>query len=340
LIAWRLGVSGLVTGNLLALRVFHQVVSPAASSKVPGYRSEVSQALGLIPSRVPATRDVALMALLEDRAMRSDIGWRIAASYALLAPSRDHPAAALALTFVPHGDVAEPASALWRGRVVWAHGFKAEATRQWRVAFGAHAAQRKKLAETLYMAGEYLLAIDEAMDLLYVPDCGPSCRAVTFELLRYWIVWQGHSDAAVRELCDRILAGIRPNQRDAAIDRGVANILARRAYTLGATTPQAETELARAETLQNTPYVRTVRAYFVFQAGRADAAHQAALSAMRDAGSDGHALIMAGQTLLAVGDRTEARRAWSWTIQRDPLLAGIAQGLLDVYRDRGTSPGN
>lgn len=335
LLFWYFGFHGFVSGNVLSLQVLHQVMPRTAPAHASGYRSDVVHALGITSKPASLMLDRALLAALERRATRSGSGWRITASYALLATPTDPTTAErlLALAKDKAGD--QTLTALWGGRAAWARDLKSDALAQWEIAFGDSVAGRRRLAEGLYVAGEVLLAVDEAVTLLYLSDCHQACRTDIFEMLRYWIVWQGRSDEFVREMCDHILGPTRQGRLDHVLDPNAANIFARRALLCQGA--EAELAIAHAEVLQNTAYVRAVRAYLLFRAGRPDGAHKEALAAMRQAGLDGHALLLAAHTLLELGDRAEARHAWAWTIQRAPLLARTAQALLDVYAGYDTS---
>ena len=341
LLLWHFGDGRLVSGNLLSLRVIHQVVPPAAPFKAPFYLSEITSALGLASPPPPVMRDQDLMAALEGRAMRNGSAGPMAASYALLTTPMDPATAERVLARAPREETDQAVAALWRGRAAWAGGLKTEAVRQWEVAVGDSAAHRKRFAEGLYVASrgpdDVLVAADAAVALMYLSDCHQACRTDTFEMLRYWIGWPALSEEIVVELCNGILDSMRQGQQDQALDGGAANVLARRALALLSLrrVADAEATLDRAEDLQNTVYVRAVRAYFSLRAGRPDTAHTEALAAMHQAGSDGHALMMAAHTLAELGDRAEARRAWTWTIERAPRLAGSAQGFLEDHADDG-----
>ena len=188
LLLWHFGNGSLVKGNVLSLRVIHQVVPPAAPFKAPFYLSEVTWALGLASPPPPVMREQDLMAALEGHAMRNGSAGPMAASYALLTTPMDPATAERVLARAPREETDQAVAALWRGRAAWAGGLKTEAVRQWEVAVGDSAAHRKRFAEGLYVASrgpeDVLVAADAAVALMYLSDCHQACQTDTFEMLR------------------------------------------------------------------------------------------------------------------------------------------------------------
>src|SRR5687768_5241119 len=85
LLLWHLWAGNVVRGNLLALRVMHQIVPPASTFDAPFPLADVPWVLGFTPPWQPAVeRDDMLMTALEQRAMQSPSGAIMAASYAML----------------------------------------------------------------------------------------------------------------------------------------------------------------------------------------------------------------------------------------------------------------
>jgi hypothetical protein len=329
LLIGHLVASGVVADNRLALRVVHQLAPAQWVAAETGFRSEVREALGLVARPAPPPRDPDLMASLADRAEGAGGVWRLAVSYALLTSSRPELPSQAHRFDLPTGDARGATEAVWLGRAAWSRGDRNAAVRYWRTAFGERPLYRRRLAEALYINRESGLAITELVAMLFVPACDLACRDGGLETLRYWILWDGQSDKLVREMCDIVLTGIQWNSRDAAIDRGVANILARRSATFD--WPQADADLTRAESIDNTSYVRATRAFLTARTGDVETARAAALQVATEPEGDGHALILAGQTLAFTGDRAAARKAWSLAIEVAPLLESIARGLLGAY---------
>ena len=334
LLLWHFRTGDAMIGNLLALRVVHQLVPPAAAFEAPFPLAHVPWVLGLAPQQSAVERDQRLMAALEDRAMRNGSGATITASYAMLTNPVDPALAERVLARVPEAN--RPLAALWRGRAAWAMGLKDEAARYWRITYGKTALSRTRFAVGLYVAArvpeEVLIAADAAISAIYLSDCDQACQTDVLETLRYWIAWPSSSEEDVVALCSSILDAIRPEQRNPVIDAGAANVLARQAVALQELGRAAEAAAAldRADALQPTVYVRAVRAYLSLKAGQSELAYTEALAAVREAGTDGHALMMAARTLDEYGARDEARRVWALTIQRVPRLEYAAQPFLDA----------
>jgi len=284
----------------------------------------------MVPVAERVRTDATLLRDLEANATGNPRVARIAIAYTLLTAPRSAEDVRAELERLPEPGGPDSITALWRGRAAWTLGSKDVAVRHWQLAFGSQPMARKRLAEALYLAGDVFLAVDEVTAFLFLPDCQRQCRQDAVEMLRYWIVWQG-SALGVPILCDRMLGRIRPDGD--ALTVGMANILATRAQSFGQPSAEAEANLAHAERLHNTPYVRAVRAFFVLRGGDRELAVERARSVVPDAAGDGHALIMAAVTMLQGGDRAGGRRACVLVLERDPLLSGIAQSLLDAYPD-------
>lgn len=339
LVLWHVWANDVVGRNVLALRVMRQVVPAAPTFDAPYYRAEVTWALGFAGQPESVRQDRTLMTALEAHSGRNRSLAILAASYAMLTRPVDPSVAARILAREAPGNWR--LFALWRGRAAWARGSKSEARGYWQAAYGDAARHRLRLAEGLEIASrtpdDVLVAADAAVSVMYLSDCDDSCRTEVVEMLRYWIVWPSSQPGeTVGRLCDHILGAIKPGAHDRVVNAGVANVLARRALALHEVgrVADAEASLDRAEASERTVYVRSVRAYFLVRSDRRSLAREQALAVVRDAGTDGHALMMAAQALEESGARAEARRAWTLTIQRAPRLTYAAQAFLDAHPPR------
>jgi tetratricopeptide (TPR) repeat protein len=226
-----------------------------------------------------------------------DVGHLLSA-YALLAAGQHAPAARRLLA--ADQDTDPRLVSLWMGRAAWAGGDHSGAAHAWRGAFGERLLPRTRLAEALYLSGEIDLNMDEAVQLLYLPGITDAQRTDIFDRIRHWIFWKGGSGEGVLRLCDRVLRPTPEGRREHLSDSRVANIWALRALSEASLGRSAEASqsFARAESAGETPYVQAVRARRSLLAGRTDEARRWALSAVAEAGNDGHALLAAGHVLL------------------------------------------
>ena len=320
-----------ILSHALRVQVLRRLVPRVPPVANKDYFSGVLEGLGLRPLPISSAIDVGLVKRI-DRTPGGAAPWRVYASYALLATSPDVASAQRWLAQAPQTSSDARLVWLWRGRAAWVRGDKAAALRSWYEAFGTDYIRRDRLAKGLYLAGELPLAIDATLSMFELRDTDEHQRGWSFETLRYWMFWQARSQEQVLAWCDRILTPQPQSAYDASSDVQAADLFALRAFSLLGLgwAVEGRESLEHAECLRNSPYVRSVRALERFRSGDMVRAAQTATAAAEQAGSDGHALLLAGHVLWELGDRATAMSAWQQVVERDPLLAVTAQGRIAV----------
>ena len=317
-----------LTAATLGVQVLRRSVPAEPADEPTEYLSGALHGLGL--------RDQAIRPPLDPVVVNRALGspndsapWLLLASYAILAERPDLSAADEWLARVAPSE-RDPRAAFWRGRAAWARGDKSRALAEWYLAFGTDYVARERLAEAMFIVKEQPLAIDATMSLFDLPDSDAARRSAAFKRLRDWN-WLTDGTASL-EWADRILAHRAGSTYQALSDPLAADIVAWRAHALlsRGMEPEGLTALSLAESLSNTGYVQSVRAWLQFRSGMRARAIQTTTESIAAAGADGHALLLAGHVLWELGEMEPALRAWRLVVDRDALLAHGAQARIAI----------